>query len=496
MATDDLQSVISDAHRNLQLYVEDTKRLERYYDGARRLAALGMSIPPELEHLQTVVNWPRLVVDSINERLVRQGMRIKDGQGLDDRAAQWSDSNNLDLMESAAHAESLIQGLSYISVDWDGDPNHDPTILPEPANTFWVTWDAKYRNIVSAVRFWNDIFLTPEIELQQRGQLLDPKPTMCTVYLPDTTTYFTSEHGQWVQTDRIEHNTGQVPVVPMVNNYRLNNQRGISQMTDVIPLTDAATRALTDLQAAQELYAMPKYWLLGADPNSFVDADGNPVPKWEMYLNAVNLVSDGDVKLQQTQAGQLSNYSNVLSTYAKLASSVSGIPAYYFGDSGDANPVSEGSIRASENRLVLIAEKRQRTFGRAWAKAFQIASIMVDGEPTKYQPVWQDASTPTLAATEVAVSKLFQVGLLSRRAGLEKLGYDAVEIQSILDDFAQPSAAEQVLEQLGVTGISAHNFIATPVGGEPSAPPNGATAPANPTSPVNPAQPVAGPAAR
>lgn len=448
MATDDLLGVISSAHRNLSFLTHEVELREKYYNGAKRLESLGMSIPPELERLHTVVNWPRLVVDSLDERLVLQGFRSGDSRTIDTRAAEWMDENNLGVLVSSAHVEAMIQGISYLSVDWDGDKDSAPTILPEPARNFWVEWDAKYRNIVYAVRFWNDPLIHPPTTLE----MLDPKPTMCTVYEPNVNTYFTLERGQWVQTDAIEHNTGVVTVVPLVNKQRLNRIRGDSQMTDIIPITNAATRALTDLQAAQELFAMPKYWLLGVDPNAFKKADGTTVPAWEMYLNAVNVLSGEGASIQQTQAGQLSNYSNVISTYSKLASSVSGVPAYYFGDSGDSNPVSEGSIRASENRLVLTAERRQGSFGPAWAKAFGIAARMVDGEDTKYTPVWQDASTPTFAAKGIAVARMFQFGLLSRRAALEELDYSPSDIAAILADFQQTSAIDGVLQQLGVTG--------------------------------------------
>ena len=148
----------------------------------------------------------------------------------------------------------------------------------------------------------------------------------------------------------------------------------------------------------------------------------------------------------------LDSSSNVITTYSKLASSVSGIPSYYFGDSGDANPTSAESLTASENRLVLKTERRQQSVGQAWSEAFRIASIMVDGEPTDYQAVWQDASTPTFAAKGVAIARMFQYGLLSRRAALEELDYTPDQIKAILADFQQSSAVDSVLQQLGVTG--------------------------------------------
>jgi hypothetical protein len=49
--------------------------LDAYYEGSQRLARLGIAVPPELSEFETVVNWPRMAVDSVEERLDVEGFR-------------------------------------------------------------------------------------------------------------------------------------------------------------------------------------------------------------------------------------------------------------------------------------------------------------------------------------------------------------------------------------------------------------------------------------
>jgi hypothetical protein len=57
------------------------------------------------------------------------------------------------------------------------------------------------------------------------------------------------------------HNLGVVPVVPMVNRDRATRKtaafiEGISEMADVIPIAESASRAVTNGQLAQETHAV------------------------------------------------------------------------------------------------------------------------------------------------------------------------------------------------------------------------------------------------
>ena len=44
-------------------------RIEGYYEGSTRVRDLGVAIPPELQRVQTVVSWPGIAVDALEERL-------------------------------------------------------------------------------------------------------------------------------------------------------------------------------------------------------------------------------------------------------------------------------------------------------------------------------------------------------------------------------------------------------------------------------------------
>ena len=56
--------------------VSEYTRHENYFNGRQRLAALGVSIPPEMRAVEIVVDWPRITVESLDERLAVAGFRV------------------------------------------------------------------------------------------------------------------------------------------------------------------------------------------------------------------------------------------------------------------------------------------------------------------------------------------------------------------------------------------------------------------------------------
>jgi hypothetical protein len=92
---------------------------------------------------------------------------------------------------------------------------------------------------------------------------------------------------RWEEVDRDEHRLGAVPVVPLINRGRLTQRDGVSEIVDVMPLTDAAARALTNAQVATEVAAIPQRWVAGMSKGDFADQNGNPLPAWQAYFGAV-----------------------------------------------------------------------------------------------------------------------------------------------------------------------------------------------------------------
>ncbi|ASU81414.1 phage portal protein [Nocardiopsis gilva YIM 90087] len=395
---------------------EDTSqqaRLDAYYDGALRLEAMGLALPPEMRKLTTVVNWPRLVVDSLEERLDVEGFRLGGAVTADEELWGWWQANNLDEESGLAHLEALVQGRAYIAVGAPENAGAAPVITVESARSMYAQIDPRTRRVTRALRLYDT---------------RDGQAHAATLYLPQRTGHFRLDCGRWrsnpdLPTD--EHNLGVVPVVPITNRSRLSDRRGRSEMADVIPITDAACRSLTNLQGAQELLAVPQNIFFGVEKDDFVDQNGKALTTWEAYLGRMKALANQDAKAVQLPGADLRNFTEVINHYARIVGALSGLPPHFLGFTSD-NPASADAIRSSEARLVKRAERRARMFGEAWEQAMRLAMRIVGRDEqgaNRLETVWRDPSTPTYAARADAVTKLFQAGLLPQEAAWEQLGF-------------------------------------------------------------------------
>jgi hypothetical protein len=268
--------------------------------------------------------------------------------------------------------------------------------------------------------------------------------------------------GGWVEVDRDEHGLGQVPVVPLVNRARTGDPFGTSEMADVVPLTDAACRALTNLQVAQETHAVPQRGVLGATEGDFIDADGNQLPAWQAYFGAVWALENQNAKTFQFNPSDLKNFETVLNMYAQQVSALTGLPPHYLGFTTD-NPASADAIRSSEARLVKRCERKQRPFGGAWEEAMRLVRRFQTGEEDvearALETLWRDPSTPTVAQTADAIVKLAGVTvdgepLLPLEMAWEQLGWSPGRIARAKKLNAEAATRDVSLLLNGAAGAS------------------------------------------
>ena len=90
----------------------------RYYDGQQKLKDLGISLPPQMRLINTVLGWPGTVVDALEERLDFEGWDSKELDPI-------FQTNDLDVSSSTAHLDALIFGTSFITVTSgrEGEPD-------------------------------------------------------------------------------------------------------------------------------------------------------------------------------------------------------------------------------------------------------------------------------------------------------------------------------------------------------------------------------------
>ena len=386
-------------------------RLDRYYHGQQPLAFLApearAALGDRLDRL--AVNIPRLLVDSIAERL-----RIV-GFDRDDVWPAWTDSD-LDQLAPLAHREALTLGTSY-AVVW-AHPDGRPNVSIESPRQVTVLKDPSTRRIVAAVKRWRTDSTT-EAVLYEADRI--------TRYSANTVGATTVGYRT---VDVLDNPLGTVPVVAFRNSTRLLED-GRSEMDDILGLTDALSKLTVDLMVGSEYTARPRRWATGLALGE--DEDGEEVsPISEGDRMMINEEPDG--KFGQLPGSDLAGYETAIGTIMRQISAVSGLPEHMLGIGGGDNPTSADSIRASEAALTARAEARQAAFGRSWE---QVARLMVavrdgvDPERVEVRVKWADAATRSVAQEADAVTKLYAAGLLPASTALARLGYTADEIEEI-----------------------------------------------------------------
>ena len=394
--------------------------LDKYAAGEQPLSFLSPSAREALGNRLTAVsvNVPRLLVESMAERL-----RILDFTGVD----VWTEwlRNDLDQVAGLVHREALTLGDAYCTV-W-ADSQGKPLASAESARQMSMLTDPGTRQTVAALKRWET-----------------DRTTEAVLYGPDTITRYRSNSPGATTTgfevvEELPNPLGVVPVVRFKNGSRLLDD-GVSEMRDVLTLTDALVKLTSDMLVASEYTARPRRFATGLelDEQDVLDAEGNPTgevevvnPIAESDRLMVNESPDG--KFGQLPGSDLAGYETGVNIIMRQISAVSGLPEHALGIGSD-NPTSADSIRASEAALTAKAEARQATFGRSWEKVARLMVAVRDGvDPTGLtaQVRWADAATRSTAQEADAVTKLFTSGLLPASTALARLGYSTDEIDAI-----------------------------------------------------------------
>ncbi|MFE0794784.1 phage portal protein [Streptomyces mutabilis] len=416
---------------------------DAYFNGEQLIRDLGISIPPQLKGLHTVIGWPRVGVESLEERLDLEAFRWADGSDSSE-LTEIAEANDLFDESSLAHLDAFVYGREYLAVGSGGCGTDEcpPLITAESPLDMTLMWDARLRMGTAALRECAaDSFIDA-----------DPDQRMLVLYLPDQTVMAVpSASGGWEVVDRDMHNLGVVPVVRLANRQRTADRIGRSEITpEVMSVTDAACRRLMGMEVAAEFFGAPQRYILGASESAFQDADGTAKSAWETYIGRV-LALERDEDGQVPAVGQFAAHdptgmTKIIDLYARIMASQMSVAPHVLGYSSD-NPASADAIRFADNRQVKKAERRIRRFGAGWQQAMRLALWIRDGEPPdktrRIETVWRNPATPTLAAQVDATVKLVQAGVLPADSDvtLEMAGFTEPQRQRIAADRRRSSAA-------------------------------------------------------
>ncbi|MGW0984289.1 phage portal protein [Streptomyces xiamenensis] len=430
--SDDELGIITLLRTDLQQARFGLELLDSYFNGEQLVRDLGISIPPQLKGLHTVIGWPRIGVESLEARLDLEGFRWSDGSDAADLEAIVEANNLLD-ESSLAHLDALTYGREYVTVGSADDPDAPPIITYESPLDMTMIWDARLRVPLYALRESTD----------RLTYGLAPDDKLVTLYLPDQTIHAVEDSGGWVVLDRDEHRMGAVPVVRLANRQRTADRVGKSEITpEVMSITDAACRRLMGMEVASEFFGAPARYILGASESAFQDAEGNTKSAWETYIGRVLALErdeDGNVPQVGTfPAHDPSGQTKIIDLYARIMASQLSVAPHVLGYSSD-NPASADAIRFADNSQIKKAERRIRRFSAGHREEMRLAMWMWTGRQPerRIECMWRNPATPTVAAQVDATVKLIQAGLLPPESDV------ALEMAGLTEDQRRRVQAER-----------------------------------------------------
>ena len=415
--------------------------LNRYYEGTQPLSYMHPEVLKEVgDRIRAVIiNWPQLIVDSIEERLDVEGFRLPDADTGDKSLWAWWQYNNMDEQTQLGHVDALTMKRYYVSIGANEDDEDMPIGAAESPLEMYADIDPRTRQVRAALR--------RVVDDDVIGNIAEHAASL---YLPNSTIHYSrSANGQdWKVEDRDDHNLGVVPVVPVVNRARLSTARrtgpnrklpqrgrfGMSELSAVIPLSDAACKIATDMMVAAEFLALPIRGLFGIGPQDLEDEHGNKLTAIQTLLRRLLTIPVGTEEGAQSfefAGANLAGFHESLNSLARFVASLSGLPPDFLGFTTD-NPASADAIRSAEARLVKRCERKQRAYGGSYEQVCRIVRRFQedDWDPKlrRLEAMWRDPSTPTYAQMADAAVKLYATPdgkepIVPLRQTREKLGF-------------------------------------------------------------------------
>lgn len=389
------------------------RQLLNYYDGRSPLAFLSAQQKTALKNFDRVsANVCRATILALGERLRISGL----GDAFDLFLA-----NNLDQRSADVHRSALLYGPGYV-LCWT-DAKGKPTATVETPETFTVLRDPVNREIASACK-----------------RVRTKDTTEAWLYLPDEVRHYRATSpgattGGFTLIGSVENPLGTPPVAVIGHE---DEPSAIADLT--AGLQDALNKVLLDGLTASESSAFPRRAVSGiaAIEKPIVDEDGNPVliggePATELInpltdnAQKVWLSDDSATRFTQLDSADLAAFEALIRVVLSQCMMASGLPAHYLAPMTSASqPTSADSLRASEAALVARVERYQLLYGTGWERVGRLMLAIRDGaDPDGFEvrASWGPADTRSHAQEADAAVKLYQAGLLSRRATLRRLGF-------------------------------------------------------------------------
>lgn len=380
--------------------------LDSYYDGHYPLPPLVREarVTRAYRTLMALTDsdWPKLIVDAVEERLEVQGIRFGDAEADEEAWEIWQ-SNGLDAESSVLHQSALTDGRAYAIV-WANEDG-EPQITYEHASLCAVEYErGSNRRRKAAIRRWHE---------NNRWH--------ATLYLPEKIYKFSSDRdgtdtprtdgANWVRRNdefELDNPLGEVPVVEFAVNRSLRPTPFGTAKGEFEPNLRHVDRIHYKIfcgLVALTWSGFPLRALIG-DP-ILRDDDGNPLKPFDALASELVQIENPEGRLVQLPEASINNYSPEMDI--KHLAAITKTPAYYL--LGELVNISADGIRAGEGGLISKTRRHHRALGESHEDVTRLAFRVRNpederGVDTKAQVIWADPESRSLAERADAATKL------------------------------------------------------------------------------------------
>lgn len=377
------------------------------------------------------VNYPRLWVRALTDRLTVRGFRTRGDDGTDDTLWQLWRTAGLIAKAPLVHTDRAVYGAAYVTIWAHARDPHRPVVMLDTPTTAAADIDPATGEVLSFLRTWK-----PSGSRETRSLLVTPETL--TIYRSQSDV---ATAGSFTLVSEIPNPYGIAPVVPFVRRQSSTDHDGASMLTDILPVVDAHAKLLQDAVVTSEYSARPRRWATGLEIEE--DDDGNAIDPFGEHRFMQS--EDPDTKFGQLEPTRLDAYGDLLDSLTASVGALTGLPAHYLGVHGD-QPANAESIRAAESQLVAQGFAEQDQLDGPWADvASWLDAIVNERDPRDdIRTVFESPETRTPSQAADAATKLAGIGVPLRSLLTNPLRYEPHEIESIITNRSEDQLADLV----------------------------------------------------
>lgn len=418
-----------------------------YKDMKQDAKHLGISIPPALQAIEVVVGLPEMAVEGLASRCMWDGIVSPTNSEDPFELGGILDDNRFDIEFPQSVDSAMTYSTSFISTSLGDVTAGEPVVKVMVHSAMWSAgvWDTVRR----AMRGFLSVNSVDDL-----GQ-----PKAITLMTPFQYLHLLSNGKSWYLAEAVSHNLGRVPAEPLPYKPTLDRPFGQSRINRaVMNLTDRALRTLLRLEVHSELFSAPKLMLLGADSDTFLDAQGNQIPLFTWYMSRMNAVpgktgDDGKLELptleQIAQSSPQPHVDGLRAIYTAFSGETK-IPLNSLGVVQD-NPASAEAMYAMNEDRVVLATNFNRVATYALNRVMQNIVMLRDGlseitpELRQLSQRFRNPAMPSIVSQSDAMVK--QIAAIPELAqsdvALEELGYTEEQIMRIRADIRRTRLQNQ-----------------------------------------------------